>query len=32
VLYAISGGDRRRQREVDAARHVLECELVCQAQ
>jgi len=27
VLYAISGGDRRRQREVDAARHVLECEL-----
>lgn len=27
VLLAISGGDRRRQREVDAARHVLECEL-----
>jgi anti-sigma regulatory factor (Ser/Thr protein kinase) len=27
VLYALSGGDRRRQREVDAARHVLECEL-----
>jgi RNA polymerase sigma factor (sigma-70 family) len=27
VLYAISGGDRRRQREVDAARHVLECAL-----
>ena len=25
--YALSGGDRRRQREVDAARHVLECEL-----
>ena len=27
VLYAISGGDRRRQREVDAARHLLECAL-----
>jgi RNA polymerase sigma factor (sigma-70 family) len=27
VLYALSGGDRRRQREVDAARHLLECEL-----
>lgn len=27
VLLAISGGDRRRQREVDAARHVLGCEL-----
>ena len=27
VLLAISSGDRRRQREVDAARHVLECEL-----
>jgi serine/threonine-protein kinase RsbT len=27
VLLAISGGDRRRQREVDAARHLLECEL-----
>lgn len=27
VLYAISGGDRRRQKEVDAARHVLECSL-----
>jgi serine/threonine-protein kinase RsbT len=27
VLYAISGGDRRRQKEVDAARHVLECTL-----
>jgi serine/threonine-protein kinase RsbT len=27
VLYALSSGDRRRQREVDAARHVLECEL-----
>ncbi len=27
VLYALSGGDRRRQRDVDAARHVLECEL-----
>ena len=27
VLIAVSGGDRRRQREVDAARHMLECEL-----
>jgi RNA polymerase sigma factor (sigma-70 family) len=27
VLLAISSGDRRRQREVDAARHLLECEL-----
>jgi RNA polymerase sigma factor (sigma-70 family) len=27
VLYALSSGDRRRQRDVDAARHVLECEL-----
>jgi serine/threonine-protein kinase RsbT len=27
VLFAISGGDRRRQRELDAARHVLECDL-----
>ena len=27
VLLAISGADRRRQREVDAARHLLECEL-----
>jgi RNA polymerase sigma factor (sigma-70 family) len=27
VLLAISGGDRRRQREVDAARHLLECTL-----
>ena len=27
VLLAISGGDRRRQREVDAARHLLECEV-----
>jgi serine/threonine-protein kinase RsbT len=27
VLLALSGGDRRRQREVDAARHLLECEL-----
>jgi RNA polymerase sigma factor (sigma-70 family) len=26
VLLAISGGDRRRQREVDAAAHLLECE------
>jgi RNA polymerase sigma factor (sigma-70 family) len=26
VLLAISGGDRRRQRDVDAARHLLECE------
>jgi len=27
VLLAISSGDRRRQREVDAARHLLECEV-----
>jgi serine/threonine-protein kinase RsbT len=27
VLLALSGGDRRRQREVDAARHLLECSL-----
>lgn len=27
VLLALSGGDRRRQREVDAARHLLECQL-----
>ncbi len=27
VLFAISSGDRRRQRELDAARHVLECSL-----
>jgi serine/threonine-protein kinase RsbT len=27
VLLAISSGDRRRQREVDAARHVLECDV-----
>ena len=27
VLLAVSGGDRRRQREVDAARHLLECDL-----
>lgn len=27
VLLALSGGDRRRQREVDAARHLLECEM-----
>jgi RNA polymerase sigma factor (sigma-70 family) len=27
VLLAVSVGDRRRQREVDAARHLLECEL-----
>jgi serine/threonine-protein kinase RsbT len=27
VLYALSVGDRRRQREVDAGRHLLECEL-----
>lgn len=26
VLLALSSGDRRRQREVDAARHMLECE------
>lgn len=30
VLFAISGGDRRRQREVGAARHLLECELCAQ--
>ncbi|MGY1692285.1 sigma-70 family RNA polymerase sigma factor [Geodermatophilus sp. SYSU D01105] len=27
VLMALSSGDRRRQREVDAARHLLECEV-----
>lgn len=27
VLLALSGGDRRRQREVEAARHLLECDL-----
>ncbi len=27
VLFSLSIGDRRRQREVDAARHLLECEL-----
>ncbi|MBA3264818.1 MAG: sigma-70 family RNA polymerase sigma factor [Nocardioidaceae bacterium] len=27
VLFAVSSGDRRRQREVDAARHLLECGL-----
>ncbi|MBA3529481.1 MAG: sigma-70 family RNA polymerase sigma factor, partial [Propionibacteriaceae bacterium] len=27
VLFALSIGDRRRQREVDAARHLLECDL-----
>lgn len=27
VLLALSGGDRRRQREVDADRHLLECDL-----
>lgn len=27
VLLALSGGDRRRQREVEAARHILECQL-----
>jgi RNA polymerase sigma factor (sigma-70 family) len=27
VLLALSGGDRRRQREVDAARHLLECDI-----
>lgn len=31
VLLALSSGDRRRQREVDAARHVLECEYVSSA-
>jgi RNA polymerase sigma factor (sigma-70 family) len=30
VLLALSGGDRRRQREVDAARHLLECDLCAQ--
>ena len=30
VLLAISGGDRRRQREVGAARHLLECEVCAQ--
>lgn len=27
VLLALSGGDRRRQREVDASRHLVECDL-----
>ena len=27
VLLAISGDDRRRQREVDAGRHLMECEV-----
>ena len=27
VLFALSGADRRRQREVDAARHLLECDV-----
>ena len=27
ALFALSSGDRRRQREIDAAGHVLECEL-----
>lgn len=27
VLFALSVGDRRRQREVDAARHLLECDV-----
>lgn len=27
VLLAVSGGDRRRQREVDVGRHLLECDL-----
>jgi serine/threonine-protein kinase RsbT len=27
VLFALSLGDRRRQREVDAARHLLECQI-----
>jgi len=30
VLLALSGGDRRRQREVDASRHLLECDLCAQ--
>ena len=32
VLFAISSGDRRRQREVDAARHLLGCELCARAE
>ena len=32
VLFALSSGDRRRQREVDAARHLLECEVCAAAQ
>jgi RNA polymerase sigma factor (sigma-70 family) len=27
VLFAVSSGDRRRQREVDAGRHLLECDV-----
>ncbi|HEY0127257.1 MAG TPA: anti-sigma regulatory factor, partial [Blastococcus sp.] len=30
VLLALSSGDRRRQREVDAARHLLECDFCAQ--
>ena len=30
VLFALSLGDRRRQREVDAARHLLECQICAQ--
>ena len=30
VLLALSGGDRRRQAEVDAARHLLECDFCAQ--
>ena len=30
VLFALSLGDRRRQREVDAGRHLLECDLCAQ--
>lgn len=30
ILLAISSGDRRRQREVDAARHLLECDVCAQ--
>ena len=32
VLLALSSGDRRRQREVDAARHLLECDLCARAE
>ena len=32
VLLALSSADRRRQREVDAARHLLECDVCARAQ